>query len=246
MYHWGSGLRGPAVLMKKMKIAGFQKTSFLDYPGQPAAVVFTPGCNMNCCYCHNEELLFGAPPLIPEEEVLSYLDKRRGILQAVTVTGGEPTLQQDLADFLKRVRGLGYRTKLDTNGLKPEVLQHLMAEGLLDYVAMDIKAPPEKYDGITRTKNDLKKIRKSIALLRSGSVPHEFRLTFYPGLTAEDAVAAAELVKGTERFYLQQYRKRPNRDDPEPHLPSYVEQTACAIRAAIGVCTLRGLGVQAD
>jgi len=227
-----------------MKIAGFQKTSFLDYPGLPAAVVFAPGCNMNCCYCHNDELLFGAPPLIPEEEVLAYLKKRQGILQAVTITGGEPTLQTDLPGFIQQVRQLGYRIKLDTNGLKPEVLQGLLNEGLLDYVAVDIKAPAEKYDSITRTKNDIRKIRKSIALLRSGTLPHEFRLTYYPALSLEDAVAAAELVKGTERFYLQQYRKRPGREDPEPHPPSYVERTAQAIREAIGVCTVRGLGVQ--
>lgn len=226
-----------------MKIAGFQKTSFLDYPGFPTAVVFTPGCNMNCVYCHNAELLFGAPPLIPEGEVFSYLEKRRGILQAVTVTGGEPTLQRDLKDFIRRVRELDYKVKLDTNGLKPEVLQDLMGEGLLDYVAMDIKAPMDKYDEITRTKNDLKKIRKSIAILRSGALPHEFRLTLYPGLSLEDAVAAAKLVEGTAHFYLQQYRKRNGYEDPEPHPPSYVQETARAIRAAIGVCEVRGLGI---
>ena len=224
-----------------MQIAGLQKSSFVDYPGQPCAVVFTPRCNMNCYYCHNAHILFGSPKLIPEEEVLSFLQKRSGLLKAATVSGGEPTLQSDLAGFIQKIRVLGYRIKLDTNGLKPQVLGQLMRDGLVDYVAMDIKAPLDKYDQITRTHNDLSAIKKSIAILRSGAVPHEFRTTFAPDLTAEDVVRAAELVRGTERYYLQQYRPR-DESDPKPHPPSYVDKAAEQIRAAIGVCTLRGLG----
>ena len=108
-----------------MLIAGLRKTSFLDYPGQPCAVVFTPYCNMNCTYCHNEEILRGGVTLVPEAEVMDYLEKRAGTLAAVTVSGGEPTLQQDLVPFIERVRALGYRVKLDTNGMKPNVLQQL-------------------------------------------------------------------------------------------------------------------------
>ena len=224
-----------------MQIAGLQKTSFVDYPGKPCAVVFTPRCNMNCYYCHNAHILFGAPQLIPESEVMAFLEKRWGVLSAVTVSGGEPTLQGDLADFIRRVKAIGYLVKLDTNGLKPSVLAQLMQAGLLDYAAMDIKASPEKYNEITRTKNDLPAIKKSIAILRSGNVPHEFRTTFAPTLTIEDVVKAAEMVKGTSRYYLQQYRQR-DESDPKPHPPSYVDQAAERIREAIGVCTVRGLG----
>lgn len=223
-----------------MLIAGFRKTSFLDYPGQPCAVVFTPHCNMNCTYCHNEEILRGSVPLVPEAEVFAHLEKRAGTLPAVTVSGGEPTLQQDLVSFTERVKALGFLVKLDTNGMKPTVLQELLLRGLVDYVAMDIKASPEKYNAVTRVRCDLDAIRRSIYLLRHSSVAHEFRTTFAPELTTEDLLGAAELVRGTERFYLQQYRPRKDADLPA-HIPSYVRETAERVRAAIGVCEVRGL-----
>lgn len=224
-----------------MQIAGLQKSSFVDYPGSPCAVVFTPRCNMNCSYCHNAHILFGSPQLISEDEVLAFLKKRQGLLSALTVSGGEPTLQRDLPDFIEKARALGYRIKLDTNGLRPDVLSNLMRKSLLDYVAMDIKGPLHRYDSITRTKNDLAAIQKSIAILRSSALPHEFRTTFAPELSADDVVEAAKLVKGTEKYYLQQYRKRTD-DDPEPHPPSYIDAAAERVRKEIGVCTVRGLG----
>ena len=223
-----------------MLIAGFRKTSFLDYPGQPCAVVFTPHCNMNCTYCHNEQILRGSVPLVPEAEVLSYLEKRVGLLPAVTVSGGEPTLQQDLVPFVERVKALGFLVKLDTNGMKPAVLQQLLLRGLVDYVAMDIKASPEKYDAVTRVRCDLDAVRRSIYLLQNSGVAHEFRTTCAPELTAEDVVGAAELVRGTERYFLQQYRPRKD-EDPPAHPPSYVRETAEKVRQAIGVCEVRGL-----
>ena len=223
-----------------MLIAGFRKTSFIDYPGQPCAVVFTPYCNMDCSYCHNAEILRGSVPLVPEEEVMAYLAKRAGLLRALTISGGEPTLQQNLLPFIVAARELGYRIKLDTNGTKPQVLKELMQKGLLDYVAMDVKASPEKYDAVTRVKNDMDAIRRSIALLRNGAVAHEFRTTFAPELTAEDVLAAAAMVKNTKRYFLQQYRPcKP--EDAEPHPPSYVRETAARVEAEIGVCTVRGL-----
>lgn len=226
-----------------MLIAGYQKTSFLDYPGQPCAVVFTPFCNMNCGYCHNEHILHGSPELLDEEAILEHLRKRFGLLKAVVISGGEPTLQQNLESFIREVRDIGYLVKLDTNGTKPQILQKLIRDGLVDYVAMDIKGPLEQYDAVTRVKNDLSAIQKSIAILRNTGVAHEFRTTFAPMLTTEDIVAAAKLVEGTERYYLQQYRVR-HEGDPAPHPPSYVMKTAEAVRAAIGVCTVRGLGSQ--
>lgn len=223
-----------------MLIAGLRKTSFLDYPGQPCAVVFTPYCNMNCTYCHNEEILRGGVPLVPEAEVMDYLEKRAGTLTAVTVSGGEPTLQQDLVPFIERVRVLGYRVKLDTNGMKPNVLQQLLLRELVDYVAMDIKASPEQYDAVTRVHCDLEAVRRSIYLLQHSGVAHEFRTTFAPELSTEDILGAAMLVQGAQRYFLQQYRPRKDEDLPA-HPPPYVQETAARVREAIGVCEVRGL-----
>ncbi len=224
-----------------MLIAGFQKNSFVDYPGQICAVVFTPYCNFNCVYCHNAHILKKDTQLIDEDSVLAFLEKRAGTLGAVVISGGEPTLQQNLEPFILRVREMGYRIKLDTNGTKPGVIQSLLSKGLLDYVAMDVKAPIEKYKIIAQTSVDTTALQKSIALLRNSTIPHEYRLTFAPQLTAEDAVEAALIVKGCKRFYLQQYRPR-NADDPKAHAPEYVRETAEKIKQVIGNCTLRGLG----
>lgn len=223
-----------------MLIAGFRKSSFLDYPGKPCAVVFTPYCNMNCTYCHNAQILRGSVETVPEGEVTEFLEKRSGTLKALTVSGGEPTLQQDLIPFIERAKKLGYLVKLDTNGMKPEVLKQLIMRGLVDYVAMDIKASPEKYDAVTRVKCDMDAIRDSIRLLKNGTVPYEFRTTFAPELTTEDILAAAEMIRGTEKYYLQQYRARCEEDLPA-HAPSYVYETADRVRALIGVCDVRGL-----
>ncbi len=224
-----------------MLIAGFQKNSFVDYPGQICAVVFTPYCNFNCVYCHNAHILKKDTQVIDEESVLTFLEKRAGMLGAVVISGGEPTLQQNLEPFILRVREMGYRVKLDTNGTKPNVIQSLLSKNLLDYVAMDVKAPIEKYDTIAQVNVDANALQKSIALLRNSTISHEYRLTFAPQLTAEDAVDAALIVKGCKRFYLQQYRPR-STDDPKAHAPEYVRETAAKIKQAIGNCTLRGLG----
>ena len=224
-----------------MLIAGFQKNSFVDYPGEICAVVFTPFCNFNCSYCHNAHILKNDAPLLDEEAIFEFLEKRRGLLRAVVISGGEPTLQQNLEPFIERVRSLGYLVKLDTNGSKPQVLQSLLSKNLLDYVAMDIKAPLNQYALIARSPVDDAAIARSISLLQNGAVKHEFRLTFAPQLTPEDALEAARLVKGCERFYLQQYRPR-NESDPAAHSPEEVRQTAERIKNDIGVCLVRGIG----
>lgn len=228
-----------------MLIAGFQKTSFVDYPGQPCSVVFTPYCNFDCVYCHNAHIIGRDAPLLDEAPVLEYLEKRAGLLSAVVISGGEPTLQQNLDAFILRVRELGYLVKLDTNGSKPGVLAQLIAKGLLDYVAMDVKAPLERYETIARTAVDLDAIRKSIAILRNSSIKHEFRLTFAPQLSCEDALEASRLVKGCEKFFLQQYRPR-NAEDPPAYAPQTVLETAWHITEEIGVCTVRGLGPEQE
>lgn len=223
-----------------MLIAGFQKLSMVDYPQRPCAVVFTPYCNFNCTYCHNYHILKSDTPLIDEDEVVEYLQKRKDVLDAVVISGGEPTLQQNLEQFIRMIKQMGYLVKLDTNGTKPEIIKSLITQQLIDYVAMDIKAPESKYDAVTQTTCDIGAIRRSIFYLRNTGIAHEFRTTFAPELSKEDVLGLSDMIAGAEKFYLQQYRKR-NDEDREPHSPSYVEETAEAVREKIGVCTVRGL-----
>lgn len=223
-----------------MLIAGFQMMSMMDYPKQPCCVIFTPYCNMNCTYCHNYHILGKDAPLIEEEEVFAFLRKRKGMLKAVTVSGGEPTLQPNLIPFIRDVKAEGYLVKLDTNGSRPDVLSELLKANLLDYVAMDIKTSAEQYPAVTRSKVAVSDVQKSILLLRNLGIAHEFRTTFAPEISREDILAATDLIAGCESYYLQQYRKRFD-TDPEPHLPSYVQETAEAVREKIGVCTVRGI-----
>jgi len=191
-----------------MRIGGFQKVSLIDYPGKVAAVVFTQGCNFRCPFCHNVELVvptcFG--PTIDEDEVLAFLTKRVDKLQGVVVTGGEPTLQPDLDRFLQKIKALGYAVKLDTNGSRPEVLQQLLEGALVDYVAMDIKASPEKYDLLCGVPVNLIKIRDSIRLILSSGMPHEFRSTFPKTfLSKNDLPGMLALVEGSSSFRIQPF-----------------------------------------
>lgn len=191
-----------------MKICGLQKTTLLDFPGRVAATVFTGGCNFRCPFCHNSELLGSG---IPEEysvgEVLAFLKKRRGILTGVCITGGEPTLQKDLEDFIQAVRELGLAVKLDTNGYKPDVLKNLCQKGLLDYAAMDIKAARGNYERVTGVDRLLlERIDESIAFLLEGHVPYEFRTTVVKGLhSRKDFEEIGHWIRGCRRYYLQAY-----------------------------------------
>lgn len=191
-----------------MKIGGLQKLSLSDYPGKITAIVFTQGCNFRCPYCHNPELVdpqrFG--PLIPEAEVLDFLDRRRGKLEAVTVTGGEPLLQETLLPFLRRLKGMGYLVKIDTNGSCPGPLAELLRDRLADYVAMDLKGPLGKYGNLVTATVDPARIRESIALLRKAGIAHEFRTTVVRSqLTFADLLAAAQLIAGAPLYVLQTF-----------------------------------------
>ena len=190
-----------------MQIAGFQKTTLLDYPGYLACTVFTPGCNMRCPFCHNADL-FAPDFSSSEEEVLAHLKKRAGILEGVCVTGGEPTLQKDLPEFLAKVKALGYRVKLDTNGTHPAMLKRIAEEGLADYAAVDIKTSPERYPVVCgRADVDMDAVRETVSFLLSGGLPFEFRTTVVHELhRPEDFEAIAAWVEGAPRYYLQSYR----------------------------------------
>lgn len=189
-----------------MKIGGLRRVSFIDYPGRIGAVVFTQGCNFRCPYCHNPELADPARygPLLEELEVLSFLDRRRGKLDAVTVTGGEPSVQPDLDLFLEKIKKMGYLTKLDTNGSRPAVLENLIRRKLVDYVAMDIKGPLKRYEEIASVKVDLAAIRTSIKLLLESGIEHEFRTTVVRSQLATDDLRAITKMLGKAGLYVLQ------------------------------------------
>ncbi|MBQ9765024.1 MAG: anaerobic ribonucleoside-triphosphate reductase activating protein [Lachnospiraceae bacterium] len=192
-----------------MYIQGFNKTSLLDYPGHIAAVIFTPGCNYRCPFCHNTDLVLSGitDGEYEEEYVLDVLKKRRSILEGVCITGGEPTLQSDLPDFISKIKELGYKIKLDSNGYRPEVLKSIVDTGLVDYIAMDIKNSPDKYAltcGITNF--HIENIYKSIEILQTSNIEYEFRTTIVKELhTLEDILSAAAMIKGCRHYYLQSY-----------------------------------------
>ena len=197
-----------------MQIHGLNKTTLLEYPEHVAATVFTGGCNFCCPFCHNGDLVLhpGECPVISEEEVIAFLKKRKNMLCGVCITGGEPTLQPDLAEFIRKIKELGLLVKLDTNGYRPGVLQGLLKEKLLDYVAMDLKNSREKY-ALTVGKPDLEieKLEESVDLLLHSGIVYEFRTTVVKGLHEEEDFAKMEQwIEGAEAYYLQSYRDNEN------------------------------------
>ena len=190
-----------------MFFAGFQKLTLLDYPEKVACILFTMGCNFRCPFCHNASLVRAEEkPQITEEEVLAFLKKRQGILEGVCISGGEPLLYDGLGDFIKKVKALGYSVKLDTNGSFPERLKELVREGLVDYVAMDIKNSFDNYDKTTGIKTDLNNIKESINFLMSGEVEYEFRTTLVKELhTTDDMESIGKMIKGAKRYFLQNF-----------------------------------------
>ena len=190
-----------------MVIGGLQKLTLLDFPGHTACTVFTGGCNFRCPFCHNALLVteFDADNVWSEKEFFDFLGKRRGILDGVAITGGEPTLHRDLPDFIRRVRDEGFSVKLDSNGTNPAMLRALIDDGLVDYVAMDIKNSKEKYAataGVERL--DLAPIEESVGILMEGKCDYEFRTTVVGGLhQEEDFVAIGEWIRGARRYFLQ-------------------------------------------
>lgn len=188
-------------------IGGIQRTSLLDFPDKISAIVFTQGCNFNCGYCHNPDLLNSKKDIYSTDVFFEFLDKRKGKLDGVVITGGEATLQPDLIPFIKEIKARGFLVKLDTNGYRPDVLDQALP--LVDYVAMDIKAPLDKYPEITKTEIDIEKIKKSINLLQTSKVPYEFRTTVIKSqLNYEDFKKIGELIKGTQNYFLQKFEAK--------------------------------------
>ncbi len=192
-----------------MKIGGFQKFSLLDYPGYLAAIIFTQGCNFRCPYCHNPQLVDEEryEPLMDTEWVLRFLFRRRKKLGAVVISGGEPTLQDDLIPVLKLIKAMRFKIKLDTNGTRPGLLKEISDAGLVDYYAMDLKAPLSLYPLVTRSNIASGQIQASMEVVRHAGVPYEFRSTYFDALLGPgDLIAIQEMLKPGDRFILQECR----------------------------------------
>ncbi len=214
-----------------MQIHGFNKTTLLDFPGIVGCTIFTGSCNFRCPYCQNADLVLNpnSQPLISEEEILTHLRKRKGITRGICISGGEPTLQQDLEDFILKCRETGLLVKLDTNGYRPEVLNDLLKKGLLDYVAMDIKAPLSSYEKAAGVRLDTDRIKESVNLIKRSGIEYEFRTTVVRELhDKEDFLQIGELLKGAKKYFLQGYV------DSErvisPGFTSYSYEEMCAFR----------------
>ena len=191
-----------------MKIGGLIKTSLIEYPGRISAVIFTQGCNFRCPYCHNPELvepaLFNTP--IAEGEIFDFLERRKKYLEAIVITGGEPCLQNDLIDFIRRVKDMGYLVKLETNGSFPDVISQIIEKGIVDFISMDVKGPPNKYGIIAGVKVDISKIKESIDLIISSGIDSEFQTTVVKSMfEKEDFEKIGSLIKGAKIYTLQKF-----------------------------------------
>jgi pyruvate formate lyase activating enzyme len=189
-----------------MKIGGFVKSSLVDYPGKVAAVIFTQGCNFRCSYCHNPQLVYPKlfTEMVPFECIWDFLKKRRGLIEGVVFSGGEPTLQEDLLDIACKVRNLGYAIKLDTNGSKPDVLAGILP--YIDYIAMDIKAPfGRDYSRVCGVDVDDYEVRRSMLLIRAAGISYEFRTTFYSQLISTIYIDKIRKVLGQDEVYTIQH-----------------------------------------
>lgn len=237
-----------------MEFKSLHRVSLLDYPGKVAAIAFVGGCNFRCGFCYNRDLVLNPQelPSIPEEEILKYLEDNRGWLDGLVVTGGEPTLNPELPSFIEKVKRMGFSVKLDTNGSNPEMLKELIEKRLVDYVAMDIKAPliEEKYQAVigAPVNGILKEVEKSIELLRnSDGVDYEFRTTVVPGLVEkEDIALIAERIRGAKKFYIQQFKTNGSHVEERysqvtPYPLELLKEARDQIAQNFQVCRVRGL-----
>lgn len=220
-----------------MKVTGIQKLTLLDYPGVVACTVFTAGCNFRCPFCHNAMLVL--PEQIDDEcltddEVFGFLKKRKGVLDGVAVTGGEPLLHADMPEFLARVKELGYKIKLDTNGSNPELLSEIVKNKLVNRVAMDIKNAPEEYARTIGLKSfDIAPVERSKEMLLRGDIDYEFRTTVVKGIhTKESLIGAAKWIEGAKEYYLQQFKDSGNLILPDG-LSAYDEKQMHALADAV-------------
>ncbi len=227
-----------------MKIAGLQKTTLLDYPGYVAATVFTAGCNLRCPFCHNADLISLNSSTFSEDYILSFLSKRVGKLDGVCITGGEPTIQPDLPDFIKAIREMGFKIKLDTNGFNPDMLSFLLSGRLLDYCAIDIKSSLANYELLSGVKGlDTKAFKKSVSLLMSSDIDYEFRTTVVsPYHTSRDFEAISDMISCANAYYLQKFKPSESVADQNCTTPSdeFIDNALKICRRNIKNVYLRG------
>lgn len=229
-----------------MMFGGFQRTSLVDYPGRVASVAFAAGCNMRCGYCFNSPLVLMKTPLVAFEKILCKLKRGKKIIDAVVVSGGEPTAWPDLPECLGQLKAEGFSVKLDSNGGRPEVLEKVLHEKLVDYIAMDVKAPWKKYAEATRSRIPVGNFAESVRLIKQSGVEHEFRTTAAPGLSAGDVRQIASQVRPAKKWFLQPFVPAECVLDPgvlqQKWLsPSELEEIAGECKKFFGECRVRGV-----
>ncbi len=229
-----------------MNIQGLQKTTLLDFPAKVACTLFTGGCNFRCPFCHNASLVIDAPDTaqLSEEEFFSFLGKRKGILDGVCITGGEPLMQADILPFTERIRSMGFAVKLDTNGSYPARLKEIISAGAVDYIAMDIKNSPEKYALTAGLPKMPSTILESIELIMSSGIAYEFRTTVVKELhTLEDIEAIAKSIKGAHAYFLQQFKDSGNTIESgySAHTEEILKKMHKIASQYVDVCELRGI-----
>jgi len=221
-----------------IQIGGLQKLTLIDYPGRLAATVFLCGCNFRCPFCYSSEIVLPEKikiqPKIAGKVFFDFLKERKGLLEGIVICGGEPTLNKDLPNFVKQIKKFGYLVKLDTNGSNPKMLKDLIKENLIDYVAMDIKGPKERYGEFVGGKNNIEKIQESIDVLKGNGVDYEFRSTIVPVLhKREDVLAMAKWIMGAKRYYLQNFRPEKTIDPSFEKIKPYPQEFLLEIQKSI-------------
>jgi pyruvate formate lyase activating enzyme len=229
-----------------MIIGGLQKLTLIDFPGRLAATVFLWGCNFKCPWCYNPELVLPKKirPVISEKDFFKFLKKRRGLLEGVVLSGGEPTLNKDLLNFCKKIKKLGYLIKLDSNGSNPKLLKKLIDQKLIDYLALDIKAPPYKYSKLCGKKINLKNIERSIEILKKSKIDYEFRTTIVPGLlNKKDILILASWISPAKKYFLQNFQKEktvdPKFQKAKPYSEKYLLEIQKGISSLFEICQIR-------
>jgi pyruvate formate lyase activating enzyme len=232
-----------------LPIKGMQKTSLIDYPPYVVSTLFVGYCDFRCPYCQNVDLVKQPKrlPTLPEQEILRFLESRKRWLDGVCITGGEPCIHKDLPNFIVKVKRLGLKVKLDTNGTNPGMIRELIDKKLVDYIAMDIKAPLEKYDKVAKVKVSKKDIQKSINIMRASGIKYEFRTTVVPDLlTKKDILAIAKWLKGSKKYFLQQFRSDKGVLDKsyknkKPYPSEELKKMADLARPYFEICEVRGI-----
>lgn len=234
-----------------MEIGGIQKNTLIDYPGKVACTIFTVGCNFRCPFCYSSELVLPEKiknqPRISEADFFEFLDKRRNLLDGVVICGGEPTIHKDLPQFAKKIKELGFLVKLDSNGSNPEDIKTLIDDGLIDYVAMDIKAPKERYpEVIGGVDIDVTRMAKTVEILKESDIDFEFRTTIVPGLLKkEDIVKIAHWIGPGGKYYLQNFRAEKTIDPKfaklRPYSDDYLKEIKEAVSSFFDVCEIRNI-----